>query len=545
MGMAEYLSLAFESYEAARTEFSWDVSENFNAAHDIVGKHDESKELVALEQVTSDGTRESYTFDEIDGLSNQLANGFARLGVEQGDRVAVAASQALETLLVHLACWKLGAISVPLSVLFGTDALEHRLDDSGASVVVADSSIVDTVLDVADNCGNLAHVISVGTIRTEGTTVFSDVCADESRERELADTGPETPAVIIYTSGSTGQPKGVLHRHEVWIGHLPAVNMFFEHKVQRDAVYWTPADWAWIGALGDIVFPAWHYGRPVVAHPMGKFDPTTAFQIIEEFDVTNTFIPPTALRMMMEVDDVDSYDVNLNGICSGGEPLTSEIIEWADEHDLGPVNELYGQTEANLVVCNCRGWFSAEPGSMGKPVPGHDVAILNPDTGDRRPPGEPGEIAINRTDNPVVFTEYWNEEEQSERATLGDWHLTGDIGVADEDGYLRFKSRDDDLIITSGYRVSPYEVEAALLGHESVDQVGVVGVPDERRGEVIKAFVQLTADVSPSDELRLDLQKQVQQDLAKYEYPREVKFVDELPMTTTGKIRRTKLRELN
>jgi len=543
--MAGYISLDFESYEAARNEFSWELPEDFNAAYDLVGKHGDGDELVALEQVTSGGTSKSYTFDEIDGLSNQLANGFVSLGVERGDRVAVAASQKLETLLVHLACWKIGAISVPLSVLFGTDALEYRLDDSGASVVVAAPSLVDTVLDVAEDCYSLSHVISIGTPTPDGCISFEDVCADESREMEPADTGPKTPAIIIYTSGSTGQPKGVLHRHELWVGHLPAVNMYFEHNVKGDAVYWTPADWAWIGALGDIVFPAWHYGRPVVGHPMGKFDPITAFQIMEEFDVTNTFIPPTALRMMMEVQDVGGYDIDLNAICSGGEPLTSEIIEWADTHNLRPVNELYGQTEANLIVCNCRQWFPAELGSMGKPVPGHEVAILDTDTGERLPPGEPGEIAIRRTDDPVVFTEYWNEPEQTDRVTLDDWHCTGDIGVADEEGYLWFKSRDDDLIITSGYRVSPYEVEDALLGHESVDQVGVVGVPDERRGEVIKAFVQLTADVTPSDELRRALQKRVQRDLAKYEYPREIEFVTELPMTTTGKIRRTKLREMD
>ncbi|MEM4781673.1 MAG: AMP-binding protein, partial [Halalkalicoccus sp.] len=330
-----------------------------------------------------------------------------------------------------------------------------------------------------------------------------------------------------------------------------------------DGVYWTPADWAWIGALGDLVFPAWHYGQPVVASPLGTFDPEEAFSIMEEFDVTGTFLPPTAIRMLMDVDS-SRYDLSIEAICSGGEPLTPEILRWADEELDVPVNELYGQTEANLLVTNCREWFPARAGSMGKPVPGHDVRVIDPETGSVVPVGEIGEIAVRREGDPVVFSEYWNRPEKTADVTLAngpdggeqspamrsssdgtsdgdDWHLTGDLAERDESGYLWFKSPDDDLIITSGYRVGPREVEDVLLDHEAVAQVGVVGVPDETRGEIVKAFVEVAAGYEGSDALREELQAFVKDRLAKYEYPREIEFRRELPRTTTGKIKRREL----
>lgn len=306
-------------------------------------------------------------------------------------------------------------------------------------------------------------------------------------------------------------------------------------------MYWTPADWAWIGALGDLVFPAWHYGQPVVGFPMGKFDSETAFSLMEEFAVTKAFLPPTAIRMLMDAS-ASEYDLAIEAICSGGEPLTPEILRWAEEElDGVPVNELYGQTEANLLVTNCREWFPARAGSMGKPVPGHDVGVIDAETGDLVETGEIGEIAVRRDGDPVVFAEYWNRPEKTEAARVGEWHLTGDLGRRDEEGYLWFKSRDDDLIITSGYRVGPREIEEVLLDHEAVAQVGVVGVSDETRGEIIKAFVQPVEE--GSDELREELQQLVRERLAKYEYPREIEFLEELPQTTTGKIRRKELVE--
>ena len=541
------------SYEEAREAFEWSFPDGYNLAHDLLRKH-ETTDRPALFQAYPDGRRETYTFDGLDRLSNRLANGLTERGVERGDRVAVVCPQRPENLLTHLACWKLGAVSLPLSVLFGPDSLRYRLEDSGASAVVADPQVSETVVEVAADLASLDHVVEAtdgdltgGGTPTDGAVGFADLLAADDAFA-IADTDHETPAVVLYTSGSTGPPKGVLHGHGLWAGHCPAFSMYFEHDL--DGVYWTPADWAWIGALGDLVFPALHYGQPIVGYPMGKFDPETAFSLLEEFDVTGAFLPPTAVRMMMQVDvPAERYDLSLRAVCSGGEPLTSEILAWADEELSGTVvNELYGQTEANLLVTNCREWFPARVGSMGKPVPGHDVAVLDSETGEERPPGEVGEFAVRRAGDPVVFREYWNQPEKTAAATVTDsdgeqWHLTGDLGSRDEEGYCWFKSRDDDVIITSGYRVGPGEVENAILDHPDVAQVGVVGVPDETRGERIKAFVQPVEGVAGDDALREAIRDLVRDRLARYEYPRDVAFVDELPQTTTGKIQRRKLRE--
>ncbi len=530
-----------ESHEAARESFSWDIPDRYNAAHDFLSKHDDP-DRPALYQAYPDGRRESYTFRELDELSDAVAASLWEMGVGRGDRVAVVVPQKPANPLTHLACWKLGAVSLPLSVLFGGDALQYRLTDSGATAVVADEAVLDTVRGVEGECPDLEHVVGVDgeapdvtpfEALTEGGDGFVPV-----------ETDADTPAVVMYTSGSTGPPKGVLHTQDVWLGHCPAFYAYFEQDID-DSVFWTPADWAWIGALGDLVWPAWHYGRPVVGYPMGGFDEATAYELLEEFGVTDAFLPPTAIRMMMGVEaPTERYDLSLKAVCSGGEPLTPEILDWAEESMAGvAVNELYGQTEENLLVCNCREWFQARPGSMGKPVPGHEVAVIDQETGKQMPTGEVGMIAVRREGDPVVFEEYWNNPEKTDAVTVDGWHLTGDLAYEDEDGYLWFKSRDDDVIITAGYRVGPGEVESAILEHPDVEQVGVVGVPDDTRGEIIKAFVQPVRGVIGDDNLRAEIRQLVRENLAKHEYPREIEFVAELPQTTTGKIQRRKLRE--
>jgi len=551
--MAWDIRLDHDSYEQARAEFIWaDIPDDYNIAYDCLRKHDDPRESVALFQHSGAGT-ETYTFHDLDVLSNQFAHALAARGIGRGDRVGVVVPQKPANPITHLACWKLGAISLPLSVLFGEDALGYRLSDAGVDVAVVDESVRDTVETVRGEAVDLGHVVVVdGTDPDEGsgdTVRFEDAIAGQPREHEVADTDHGTPALILYTSGSTGPPKGALHTHGLWLGHCPAFYMYFERQVEK-SVYWTPADWAWIGALGDVLFPAWHYGRPVVGYPMGSFDPEEAFAILAEYGVTDTFLPPTAIRMMMGVDDpAGRYDLALNAICSGGEPLTPEILDWTDTafEDV-VVNELYGQTEANLLVSNCRDWFPAQAGSMGKPVPGHDVAIVDKETGEELAASEVGMIAVRRGEDPVIFDEYWNEPEKTAAARVTgpdgtEWHLTEDLGYRDEDGYFWFKARDDDVIITAGYRVGPGEVESAILEDPDVEQVGVVGVPHETRGEIIKAFVQPVAGVTGDDALRERIRNGVRDRLAQYEYPREIAFVDELPTTTTGKIQRRKLRE--
>jgi acetyl-CoA synthetase len=558
--MTYHVSLDYESYEAAREGFEWNVPESYNAAHDLVGKHEDPKARVGLFQAYPDGRRETYTFHDLDALSNRVANGLAGLGVERGDRVGVVVPQKPATVLTHLACWKLGAVSLPLSVLFGPDALEYRLRDSGAAAVVVDESVRETLEAVRGDLPDLGHVVEVDGDAAGDALAFADLHASESRRFEYAETDGDTPMVVPYTSGSTGPPKGVVLSHDVWIGHCPAYRMYFERDLDG-SVMWTPADWAWLGGLGNLLSPAWHYGRPVVGYPTGSFDAETAFSILEEFGVTHAWIPPTAIRMLMSVEDPgERFDLDLEVIAAGGEPLTPEIPEWADETLGVLVNEQYGQTEANLIATTCQGWFEARPGSMGKPTPGFDVAILDTETREELGPGELGEIAVKRDDNPVVFERYWNQPERTAEVRVdvpggdasgtpgtpdpsGEWHVTGDLAVRDEDGYYWFKSRDDDVIITAGYRVGPGEVESAVLEHPDVEQVGVIGVPEETRGEIIKAFVQPVAGVAGDDALRERIRDLVRENLAEYEYPREIEFVEALPTTTTGKIRRKALRE--
>lgn len=543
-----HITLDYETYEQAYENFEWDLPDDYNIAWDLLRKHD-NLERPALHQAYPGGRRETYSFRELDELSNQVANALSERGIERGDRVAIVVPQKPMNPLTHLACWKLGAVSLPLSVLFGSDSLRYRLQDSGANVVVADESVLDTVQDVREDCPELEHVVAVDADDTaDDVEHFREMYAGHDTEFDIVDTDEETPAIIIYTSGSTGPPKGVLHTHGLWTGHCPAFYMYFEQDV-FDSTYWTPADWAWIGALGDVLFPAWHYGQPVVSYPMGSFDAETAFEIAEEFDVTNAFLPPTAIRMMMDVDDpTEHYNLSLEAITSGGEPLTPEILDWADKQLEGvAIDEMYGQTESNLLVTNCRTWFPAQASSMGKPAPGHNISIVDKETGEELDDGKEGMIAVARGDDPVIFQEYWNEPEKTENASVEGpdgtvWHLTDDLGYRDTEGYFWFKSRDDDVIITSGYRVGPGEVESAILEHPDVEQVGVVGIPDDTRGEIIKAFVQPVADVNAADDLREEIREIVRDQLAKYEYPREIESVDELPTTTTGKIQRRKLR---
>lgn len=530
-------------YPSAVEGFDWNLPSDFNAATDLLRKHEDTSRT-ALVETRPDGYRE-FTFAELDDRSDRVADALRDLGVERGDRVAVVLSQQAENPVVHLACWKLGAISIPLSVLFGPDALEYRLRDADARVAVVDADRAAVVRELTDACPALDHVFvaSGAGETTDADRRFSALEAAGSAGFDVVRTDPDTPAILMYTSGSTGPPKGVLHRHTVWAGTCPSFLAANELDV-RESVFYTPADWAWIGALGNVVFPPWHYGQTVVCHRTEGFDPTETYRVCAECDVTNAFIPPTALRLMRDAEKPTGFGLSLDIVVAGGEALTPEIREWMGEaFPAVTVNEIYGQTEANVFVTTCHEWFQSKSGSMGKVVPGHDVAILDPKTGEERSDGEVGEIAIAHEDDPMVYLEYWNDDERTETARTGRWHRTGDLGYRDEDGYFWFKARKDDVIISSGYRVGPGEVESTLLEHSAVAQVGVIGVPDESRGERIKAFVQTTNDLVGDDALRTDLREWVRNRLAEYEYPREIEFLSEFPQTTSGKLKRKELRE--
>ena len=531
-----------DTYPSAVDDFEWNLPPEYNAAHDLLRKHDDATNTALVER-TPDGYRR-FSFADLDERSDRVADALATHGVERGDRVAVVLSQQAENPVVHLACWKLGAISLPLSVLFGPDALAYRLRDSDAKVAVVDVDVAETVRDVAEECPDLERVfVAPGPgEETDAERTFADLEAAGRPGFDPVDTTPDTPAIVMYTSGSTGPPKGVLHRHALWAGTCPSFLAANELDVD-DSVFYTPADWAWIGALGNVVFPPWHYGQTVVCNKTGGFEPDEAYRIFDECDVTNAFVPPTALRMMQNAGNPDRFDLSLDVVVAGGEALTSELRDWFD--DALPdvtVNEIYGQTEANVFVCTCHEWFDVPPDSSGRATPGHEVTVLDPDSEATVPPGEVGEIAVAYDDDPMVYVEYWNAPDRTAESRTGRWHRTGDLGYRDQEGNYWFKARKDDVIITSGYRVGPGEVETTLLEHPAVAQAGVIGVPDESRGERIKAFVQTTRDVEDDDALRSDLREWVRDRLAEYEYPREIEFVSEFPQTTSGKLKRDELR---
>lgn len=542
--MTWFLDFEGASYEEARANFAWDLPDDYNAARDCVRKH--AADAAALFQEFPDGRRETLTFGDLDDRSDRLANALSTLGLEPGDRVAVALGQRPETAITHLACWKAGLVSVPLSVLFGESAFRYRLRDSGARVLVVDANVADVAATVRDDCPRLDRVLTVGdTDADSASDSLESVCRDEPTGFEIVDSGPSDPAIVVYTSGTTGSPKGVEHSQGVWASYCSAFRMYFEHVEARPerSVYWTPSDWAWVGGLGTVLFPAWHYGRPVVARPMRTFDAATAYAVMETYDVTHASIPPTALRMLSNAEtSPSSFDLSLDVVVSGSEPLTDDAVEWVDRaFDSVVLNEGYGQTETGNTVSNCRAWFELRPGSMGKPVPGYDVAVVDRETRERLPPDTLGEIAVRRDGNPGVFEGYFGG---TDAETDGEWHFTGDLARRDESGYFWFVGRTDDLILTSGYRVAPRDVERALLGHDAVADAGVVGAPDDRRGERIAAFVTLREDREPSDALREDLRDRVREEFAKYAYPHDLTFVERLPTTRTGKTDTGRLREL-
>ncbi|MEO6908767.1 MAG: acyl-CoA synthetase, partial [Abditibacteriaceae bacterium] len=445
-----------------------------------------------------------------------------------------------ETAISHAATYKLGAIAVPLFTLFGPDALQYRLADSAARVVITDRDNVAKVMDLRADLPELRAVIVSGDNAPAGTHSFNDLLKDARGDFTPVVTDADDPALIIYTSGTTGNPKGALHAHRTLLGHLPGVEMPHEFFPQPGDLFWTPADWAWIGGLIDVLLPSWHHGVPVLAHRARKFDPEHAFALLAKHQVRNAFFPPTALKLMRQVSQPQRYDFSLRSIGSGGETLGTDIVNWGRETFGFTINEFYGQTECNLVVSNCAGLMEARPGSMGRAVPGHEVAVID-ENGEIVADGEVGQIAVRRPD-PVMFLGYWNNAEATANKFRGDWLLTGDLAKRDEDGYFWYFGRDDDVITSGGYRIGPAEVEDCLQKHPAVALAAVVGSPDALRTEIVKAFVVLTADAQPSDELASEIQNHVKRQLAAHEYPREIEFVAELPMTTTGKIIRRELR---
>ena len=536
----------WDSYDELRSEFEWQIPEKFNIAEYTCDRWADDKGRVAVFE-SQYGQEDTYTFWQLRNATNRLANYLRSNGVKRGDRVGINAPQRVETLISHLACWKLGAVSVPLSTLFGPEALSYRLSDADAVAAVVDESNVEDFREVRDETVSADSTLVVGDAEPEaGEANFWSAIESEPRTFDVVETDAEDDAIVIYTSGTTGEPKGVRHAHRMLLGHLPLfVTTFCNMSIEDGDVFWTPAEWAWVAALFDVVFSSLYYGRPVVAHNAGKFDPGEAFEIIERYGVSNFFAPPTGLRMMIDTN-ASAYDVGtMRCITSGGESLDESTVEWAEAaFDGAAVHEGYGQTEANLLVGDCTALFPFREGTMGRAGVGHELTIVDPGTAEPTvETGETGEIAVRYEGDPVCFKEYWGKPDRTEEKVRNGWLLTEDLGRIDEDGYIAFESRKDDVIISAGYRIGPTEIEETLVGHEAVADSAVIGVPDDERGEVPKAFVVLSERSAGDDGLRSDLRQYVRDRLAQYEYPREIEFVDDLPKTASGKIRRESLRE--
>ncbi|MFD2205243.1 acyl-CoA synthetase [Kiloniella antarctica] len=531
------------SYEEVQEAFNWEIPANYNIGVDVCDKWAEREpDRLALCFIDTAGKVSEYTFGDLKDYSNKLANLLGSAGIVRGDRVAILLPQSLETAFSHIAAYKMGCIALPLFMLFGVEALEYRLSNSGAKVVITNADGVKKISEIRDRLPDLEQVYCIdGPI--EGANDLHGELSGRSENFIPVQTKADDPAVIIYTSGTTGQPKGALHAHRVLLGHLPGVEISHDFFPQPGDKIWTPADWAWIGGLLDVLLPALHHGVCVVARRFEKFTAEAAFQLIAEQGIRNAFIPPTALKMMRSIPNPEQrWDLQMRSIASGGESLGTELLDWGRKTFGLTINEFYGQTECNMIVSSCAEIMDARPGVMGRPVPGHKLAIVS-DAGEVLPQGELGNIAVMSPD-PVMFLKYWNNPEATKAKFAGEWLLTGDTGILDGQGWIQFVGRDDDVITSSGYRIGPGEIEDCLIGHPAVRMAGVVGKPDPQRTEIVKAFIVLNNGHEGTDDLAKEIQNFVKKQLAAHEYPREVAFVDELPMTTTGKIIRRELRSL-
>ncbi|MFV9475333.1 acyl-CoA synthetase [Advenella sp. RU8] len=528
-----------QTYEA----FKWEIPANFNIGVDVCDKWADGSGRLALIQERAAGDSRRYTFDQLKAYSNQFVHVLQKAGVGKGDRVGILLAQGVETAIAHIAVYKLGAIAIPLFSLFGIDALQYRLANSGAKVLVTNQDGMAKLQDIRDSLNELQAVFNIDIEKSaEGATAFWPALKQEAPDFTPVNTLAEDPAVIIYTSGTTGKPKGALHAHRVLLGHLPGVEMSHNFLLAEDSLMWTPADWAWIGGLFDVLMPAWHHGIPVLACRFEKFTAEAAFELMERHQVTNAFLPPTALKMMRHIENPQQrWRLKLRTIASGGESLGLELIEWG-RRNLGlTINEFYGQTECNMIVSACSALFEPQIGSIGKAVPGHHLAIVD-EQGQVLPNGQEGNIGVLAPD-PVMFLAYWQNPEATWEKYAGAYLVTGDMGVQDENGFIRFVGRNDDVITSAGYRIGPGPIEDCILGHPAVSMVAVIGLPDAERTEVVTAFVVLSEGVAESEDLKKEIQAHVRHRVAAHEYPRQIHFVPGLPMTTTGKIIRRELRQ--
>jgi acetyl-CoA synthetase len=554
---------ATDRHAALHAAFRWQVPARFNIAEVCSRRWARTQpHACAIRYEHEHGRRAFHTYGDLQIEADRLSHALAGLGVQRGDRVAVVMPQRFETAVAHIAICQLGAVAMPLSMLFGPDALEYRLRDSGTQVAIVDESAIANLRAARAACPELRHVIAAGAANGQGDVDWRDALGLDEKPFAPVDTSADDAAVLIYTSGTTGPPKGALIPHRALIGNLSGFVCSQNWFPQEGDVFWSPADWAWTGGLMDALLPSLYFGREIVAY-QGRFAPERAFELMERHAVTNTFLFPTALKAMMKSVPAprERYQLKLRAIMSAGEAVGDAVFGWCREALGITVNEMFGQTEINYIVGNCgtvrdaqgheqAGW-PAKPGSMGRAYPGHRVAVID-DDGHECPRGTPGDVALHRLDvhgdpDPVFFLGYWRNEGATRAKFTGEpgksWCRTGDTAVMDADGYLWYQGRSDDVFKSSGYRIGPSEIENCLVKHPAVANAAVVPKPDAERGAVVKAYVVLAPGVDGTPALIEELQQHVRSQLAPYEYPKEVEFIDALPMTTTGKVQRKVLRQ--
>jgi acetyl-CoA synthetase len=556
-----------DHYLRMMRDFDWHVPKHFNMAQACAGRwatQADAARRVAIIEHDPQGAR-PYSFAQLQQAADRVSGLLHQRGVRPGDRVALVLPQRFETAAAYMGILQMGAVAMPLSQLFGPDALLYRLQDSGAVAALVDEQALRNLLDIRAQCPELHTLVGVGQAAGLVDLPWPDampqgVARRTVRVRTLA----EDPAVLIYTSGTTGPPKGALIPHRALIGNLSGFvcsqNWFgFDPgnpaPHESDAVFWSPADWAWTGGLMDALLPTLYFGRPIVAWA-GRFSPELAFGLMQHHQVSHAFLFPTALKAMMKAypDPRQHFRLRLQAIMSAGEAVGDAVFAYCRDHLGVIVNEMFGQTEINYIVGNCAmndqrtagaGW-PAKPGSMGKGYPGHRVDVID-ERGLPVPDGVPGDVALHRYNihgqlDPIFFLGYWNNPQATTGKYTGDWCRTGDLAVRDADGYLWYQGRSDDVFKSAGYRIGPSEIENCLVKHPAVANAAVVPKPDPERGALVKAYVVLAPGHDASEALVSDLQTHVRGLLAPYEYPKEIEFVDALPMTTTGKVQRRVLR---
>ena len=551
-----------DHHAALHAGLRWQVPEFFNIAEVCCARWARDRpQAVAIRYEHEDGRAAQFSYADLQANANRLAHALKHLGVQRGDRVAVVMPQRFETAVANIAIQQLGAGAMPLSMLFGPDALEYRLQHSEAVAAIVDESAIANLRAARPAGPTVHHVVAVGDAAGQGDIDWDAALAAERAEFTSVRTKADEAAVLIYTSGTTGPPKGALIPHRALIGNLSGFVCSQNWFPQDDAVFWSPADWAWTGGLMDALLPTLYFGREIVAY-QGRFGAERALELMARHGVTHTFLFPTALKAMMKAvpRPREHHDLKLRAIMSAGEAVGDAVFAWCRDALGVVVNEMFGQTEINYIVGNCGRYvdargrehpaWPARPGSMGRAYPGHRIAVLD-DDGSECPRGTPGDVAVHRRDvhghpDPVFFLGYWKNDAATRAKFTGtpedSWCRTGDTAVMDADGYLWYQGRSDDVFKAAGYRIGPSEVENCLVKHPAVANAAVVPKPDRERGAVVKAFVVLAPGFEPGAALVEELQRHVRGKLAPYEYPKEIEFIAALPMTTTGKVQRKLLR---